>query len=91
MTTQYTTRDFYLSAFLVASGVVLDSYSKENGNTVFSFKDSIKAQQHVENYFNMQALINPIAYGNALKNLKSIIHANGVTNERIQSQFRGTK
>ena len=88
MTTEYNTRDFYLSAFLVASGVQLNSFSKSDGNTVFVFNDSSRLKELTESYFNLKALINPIAYGNALKNLKSIIHANGVTNERIHSQTR---
>lgn len=72
----YTSRDFYLSAFLMASGEELQTYRKDAGNqTTFIFNSSPELQQHVRKFYSLEALINPVTYGNALRNLKSMIHA----------------
>ena len=75
----YTNRDFYLSSYLIAAGIQLKSYRKTNGITTFEFDNSEKLQQLVNNYYSMNATVNAMQYGSAIKNLKSVIHANTYT------------
>ena len=75
----YTNRDFYLSSYLIAAGEHLKSYNRTNGITTFEFDNSDKLQQLVNNYYSMNATVNAMAYGSAIKNLKSVIHANANT------------
>lgn len=72
----YISRDFYLSAYLLAEGDELRTYEKDEQNlTRFIFQNSPSLQQHVRKFYALEALVNPIAYGNALRNLKSMIHS----------------
>ena len=75
----YTNRDFYLSSYLIAAGMQLKSYHKTNGITTFEFNNSGKLQELINNYYNMSATVNAMAYGSAIKNLKSVIHSNANT------------
>lgn len=72
----YTNRDFYLSSYLIAAGIKLKSFLKTNGITTFEFDNSENLQQLVNKYYSMNATVNVTAYGSAIKNLKSVIHAN---------------
>jgi hypothetical protein len=82
----YTSRDFYLSAYLIATGSELAKYAKDSGNlTTFVFHNSQELQQHVRKFYALEALVNPVVYGNALRNLKSIIHANTKSNGKYEN------
>jgi hypothetical protein len=72
----YTNRDFYMSSYLIAAGMQLKSYHKTNGITTFEFDNSDKLQELVNNYYSMNATVNAMQYGSAIKNLKSVIHSN---------------
>jgi hypothetical protein len=86
----YTTRDFYLSAYLIAVGDELQTYRKDTGNlTSFVFHNSEELQQHVRKFYALEALVNPLAYGNALRNLKSMIHTK--PNDIYVEQLNRTK
>ena len=77
----YTSRDFYLAAYLVAEGNELHTYKKDAGNmTTFIFNNSQELQQQVMKFYGLEASINPIVYGNALRSLKSIIHEKQISN-----------
>ena len=89
MKTTYTTKDFYLGAFLMAVGNELQSYEKEGTVTFFQFNDTKNLQQHIKEYFAMTARVNPINYGNALKNMKTLIHAQ--ENENYAKQYDNRK
>jgi hypothetical protein len=69
------TRDFYLTAYLMAAGHALKSHRKQQGITIFEFEDSPVIQEEQKKYYDMKASVNPMTYGNSLKNLKSIIHS----------------
>lgn len=74
----YSSRDFYLSAYLIAAGDDLKSYQKDEVNmTIFVFRSSPDLREHVREFYALKALVNPIAYGNALRSLKSMIHSTG--------------
>jgi hypothetical protein len=70
----YNTSDLYLAGYLMASGIPLKSNERESGTTIFYFEKTDKLLQLVEKYFNMQAVINPLHYGSALKILKNILY-----------------
>jgi len=70
----YTTSDFYLSAFLVASNVPLSSHQRWNGKTSFKFAETDGLSQLIDQYYADQVRVSPIRYGNSLKNLKALIY-----------------
>ena len=72
----YTNRDIYLSSYLIATGIQLKSFRKTDGITTFEFDNTERLQQLVTNYYSMNASVNAMQYGSAIKNLKSVIHAN---------------
>ena len=82
----YSNRDFYLSSFIIAAGIPLRSYHKTNGITTFEFDNSIKLNDLVNEYYSMSAVVEPMAYGAAIKNLKSVIHSNTNTKSHTQNE-----
>ena len=82
----YTNRDFYLSSYLIAVGKQLKSYHKTNGITTFEFDNSEKLQDLVQDYYSMNAFVNAMQYGSAIKNLKSVIHSNTYTKSHTQNE-----
>jgi hypothetical protein len=93
MIIQYSTKDFYCAAYLIAAGAEVDSYKMEGDQMVFLFQDTPRLQGLATSYYGLTANINPVAYGNALKNLKSAIYAykdKERTNDHVPQQ-RKTK
>ncbi len=82
----YTNRDFYMSSYLIAAGMQLKSYHKTNGITTFEFDNSEKVNQLVNKYYSMNASVEPMAYGAAIKNLKSVIHSNTNTKSHTHNE-----
>ena len=92
MTDTYITRDFYMSAYLVASGIDLIAYRKNTeGLTLFIFPNNDKLQQHVNNYFSANAFVHPQKYGNAIRNLKGILHKSKENLNYVQQYTEATK
>ncbi len=92
----YITSDYYCSAFLVASGIPMVAFEKINGRTEFTFAETDRLPQLVEEYYAGQAQISAIRYGNSLKNLKAIIYSantnmNKHENHRTHNNSRATK
>jgi len=73
---EYRTSDFYCTAFLVAQGLKPVSHKREGQQMVFLFDSSPALDDMVESYYGLRASVNPVAYGNAIRTLKSIVHAN---------------
>lgn len=71
----YYTEDLYLAAFLVAQNVPVIHWSRDTGLTNFAFEESAELLQLVGAYYADQVKTSPLQYGNALKNLKSMIHS----------------
>ena len=84
----YTNRDFYCSSYLIAAGMQLKSFHKTNGITTFEFDNSEKLQELVTNYYSMNAFVNAMQYGSAIKNLKSVIHSNTNTKSNYNNERR---
>jgi hypothetical protein len=82
----YANRDFYLSSFIIAEGIPLKSYYRTNGITTFEFDNSEKLQNLVQEYYSMNASVNAMAYGSAIKNLKSVIHSNANTKPNFRNE-----
>jgi flagellar basal body rod protein FlgG len=84
----YILKDFYLVAYLVASGFDLQGYRKtKEGLTLFVFPNTEKLQKHVNNYFSPQGYVRAVDYGNAIRNLKGIIHKPNLEESYVK-QFR---
>jgi hypothetical protein len=84
-------QDFYLSCFLVASGIELQSSSRTNGLTTFTFADDAATRQLISKYHSLSATINPVAYCNAIRNLKSILHSTPEQRENYVKQPNSAK
>jgi hypothetical protein len=71
---KYTSRDLALVAYLVASDFPLESYKVgKEGLVLFTFYNSLKLQQHIIDFFRMTSTVNPVAYYNSLRTLKSML------------------
>jgi len=69
----YKTTDLYLAAFLRLNGQKL-KVEKEKGKASFVFKGSEELSKLVSSYLVEEAMCNPLAYTNAIKNLKNLIY-----------------
>ena len=76
----YESKDFYLAGYLMCSGVHMLSNKKTGQQTIFVFDNDGAVQNLIDKYYRMEARINPVTYGQALRNLKSIIHSNSNIN-----------
>ena len=70
----YQTYDLNLAGYICASGFQLVTHTTDGTRTTFCFEQTGKLKQLVEDYYNMNAVINPLHYGSALKILKNIIY-----------------
>jgi hypothetical protein len=82
----YKTSNFYLSAFLEASGIPLVSHERSDGKTTFEFAQIDGLFQLIHDYFSDQVRVSPIRYGNSLKNLKAMIYSTN-TNTHGNHEF----
>ena len=71
----YNTEDLYLAAFLTAQGFPILQWSRDTGLTNFAFAENSELSQLVGAYYSDKVMTSPLQYGNALKNLKSMIHS----------------
>ncbi len=82
----YKTRDFYLAAFLFFSKCKLESTEVEDRITVFAFEKTDKLNGLVAEYYNLKGKVEPMAYGQSVRALKSIIWASKTyTNSNMES------
>lgn len=73
---QFRSSHFYLSAYLLAHGIELIDYDREDqGRVTFSFQDSKELIRLVNEFtFGSQALVDAPTFISAIKRLKSIVH-----------------
>jgi hypothetical protein len=77
----YETKDFPLAAFLITSGIPLQAHSRNGNVSTFMFSDTRQLQHLIAQYYSFQASVNPIAYANTFRNLKSIMYSTTTTND----------
>ncbi len=70
----YQNKDFYLSAFLMASGLDLVEHRRQGPITIFGFEKNKKLMNLVDQYYAMKGSVKPMQYGTYIRNLKSILH-----------------
>jgi hypothetical protein len=79
----FKTKDLYFAAYLMASGQTLKGHTQERGNTEFIFSQDSVLDKAVSVYSALTASVNPIAYANAIRTLKSIVVSNISINYEI--------
>ena len=85
----YSTHDFYLSAFLIGSGIALAKHERQDGRSDFFFPKTKQLDELVDSYYNFKASINPLTYASAFKNLKGTMYNTTTnTNDKSSQQFR---
>jgi len=70
----YDTNDLYLSGYLIANGFQLQSHTSIGGQTTFRFNSTDELKTLVQEYYNLNAMVNPQKLASALKALKNIIY-----------------
>jgi hypothetical protein len=86
----YQTKDFPLAAFLISSGLALQAHDRSCGVSTFMFPDSSKLHQLVDDFYGFRALVNPVSYANAFRNLKSVMYSTTTTNDNMSNNPRAT-
>ena len=88
----YTSKDIYLSAYLYAVGVPLESFVRAGGITTFQFTSTDELNTLVQNYYADRTQVSALRLMNGFKSLKSMIyqseyntHANMSNNTGKQS------
>ena len=85
MNETYSTKDFYLTGYLMAKGHELTLQGR-TGIVTFLFSDTTALEEDVNNYYGNKANINPLSYGSSLRNLKSMLHSEN-TNRNGNSHY----
>jgi hypothetical protein len=71
----YETKDLYIAAYLIAIGHSLKSHSRYDGEIYFVFDNNENIQQEVNKFISRKALVDPVAYSQSMKSLKSVLYA----------------
>ena len=88
----FQSKDFYLSAFLIANGFELQKHFRDKGFTSFFYKDDEELQKQVRKYYSLKSTIEPIKYSQALRALKGIIHSlSASTSNQELTKWKGSK
>ncbi len=88
MSPSFETKDFYLTAFLMASGFQLRCHSKSAGLTVFTFDETPELTNAIGSYYGFTGSVEPITFGNCMRTLKTFIHENTNGTDQYHSQSR---
>ena len=85
----YQNKDFYLSAFLMASGLDLVDHRRVGPITIFGFEKTNTLKNLVDQYYSMSGSVKPMKYGSYIRNLKNILHSNvaSESNEELNNEF----
>ena len=73
MNNKINTSDFYFSAFLISKGYENEETSKIGKSITFHF-DSDGLEEVRNEYFLGKATVEPLAFSNAIHNLKTLTH-----------------
>jgi hypothetical protein len=70
----FITQDFWLSAYLLASGVSLVSHSRKAERSTFYFEETPRSQALMDSFFKLTARVEPSNYGRSIAQLKRIMY-----------------
>ncbi|MFA6550790.1 MAG: DUF5659 domain-containing protein [Candidatus Gracilibacteria bacterium] len=74
---KFTTKDFYITAFLLAKGFSLSHIDRANPQQVYFAFDYIEGRDKlVEDFLFSRALVEPKSFISAIKELKQLLHSN---------------
>ncbi|MBU0456504.1 MAG: hypothetical protein KKA99_07005 [Gammaproteobacteria bacterium] len=74
---EYTSSDFYLTAYLLASGLELIGTTKTDPHrTLFILRDIPEREALIQSYYAGKGSVNPLAYKDKIQNLKAMLHNN---------------
>ena len=90
MNQPFRTKDFPLAAFLVSSGLALQAHDRSLGVSTFIFSESSRLQELVDEFYGFRALVNPVLYANAFRNLKSVMYSTTTDNDNMHNTARAT-
>lgn len=75
MSDTYVTTDLYLTAYLRVKGYKC-RVIKDGNKSKFVFDHSISLLSHIDEYLTENGSCEPLAFTNAIKNLKTLLHNN---------------
>ncbi len=71
----FTLSDFYLAAYLLCKGKkLLRTEPRGQNRILFVLDDSPDRQMLIEDFYSHRAMVDPLAFKDAVVNLKSFIH-----------------
>lgn len=71
MSTEYKTRDMYLASYLSMNGIQLDHIDRDGKRCSFVFAETLKIKDLQDIFYSRKALIEPMQYVMAMKQVKS--------------------
>ena len=92
MAPTFDTKDFYLSAYVIAAGEHLVQHERCDGVSNFTFPKTKRLVDLVNRYYSFNASINPLTYASACKNLKGTMYntttTTSLTNDNVSVSLR---
>ena len=82
----YENKDFYLSAFLMASGIDLHSHQRQGPISVFRFIKNNELINLVDQYYTDGGWVKPMRYSTYIRTLKSILH-NALSESKSENNY----
>jgi uncharacterized protein YbjT (DUF2867 family) len=74
---EYSTKDFYIAAYLLAHGHKISYVNRDDPKRVFFAFDDFKGREDlVRAFLYSEAVVEPQAFIAAIKTLKGLIHSN---------------
>lgn len=89
----FRTQDFWLSAYLLASGATLVSHFREAERSTFNFEDTPRTQALMDSFYKLTARVEPSNFGRSIAQLKRIMYdgANSTTTTGIFNNVKQSK
>ena len=90
---EYTSKDFYLCAYLTSEGCELKSFFRDRGFTTFIFDETEKLMELIRRFHSLSGTTEPVKYGHAIKTLKTLIHTEqiSISKSDYNNQIQETK
>ena len=82
----YENKDFYLSAYLMASGLDLVEHRRQGPISVFRFIKDNKLKNLVDQYYTDSGEVKPMRYSTYIRTLKSILH-NALSESKSENNY----